>query len=334
MKTATSSKPTIRDIVKETGLSIGCVSNYLNGKPIKEENKVKIEEAIKKLGYVIDVYARGLAKGYTKTIGIVIPAFSNTFYGYLASEINKVLESKGYSVILNEHNTSVEKEKKIIEDMFVRRVDGIIVVPAGTQASDYVSLDSNKVVFIDKFLEGLDGFDFVILDNEEAGKTACEEFYQYGHKNVAIIYNNTNSFTGKARYKGFVEFARNHGMTVDEFGYDESIEKAYDRVKEIIESKKYTGIFSSNYISTLGSIFYINENDIKIPEDVSLIGFDNIMLTNLFKPKLTIINQPLDQIANSVVACLLHRFQYPSTKGKVTTIESQIVYGKTVKKLN
>lgn len=331
MKKEHNPTPTIRDIVKMTGLSIGTVSNYLNGKAVKAANKVKIEEAISKLGYVVNEYARGLATGTTKTIGVIIPSFSNTFYGDLASEINQKLELNDYSVILNEHNFDVEKEKKIINNMIVRRVNGIIVVPASRDSTNYKSLNNNKVVFVDKYVDGLDGFDFVLLNNRKAAGLACNEFLKHGHKKVAIIYNNWNSFTGRERYKGFVEFAEKHNIEVDAFTYDERVEYAYQQVQEILSKKKYTGIFASNYISTLGTIFYMNEKDIKVPDDVSLIGFDDIMLTGLFKPKLTIVNQPLNLIAEAVVNSLLDRMKAPKDKGKITTIDAQLIIGESVK---
>lgn len=333
MKKEQNTTPTIRDIVKMTGLSIGTVSNYLNGKAVKSNNKVKIEEAIAKLGYIVNEHARGLARGETKIIGIIIPSFSNTFYGDLASEINKKLELEDYSVILNEHNFDVEKEKKVINSMLVRRVDGIIVVPASRDSNYYKTLDSNKVIFIDKYVEGLDCFDFVVLDNRKAGELACHEFVKHGHKQVAIIYNNWNSFTGRERYEGFVDFANKNNIKVDAYTYDERVESAYQQVQEIMNKNKYTGVFASNYVSTLSTIFYMNEKDIKVPNDVSVIGFDDIMLTRLFKPRLTILDQPLHLIAEATVNSLLNRMSTPKETGKITTIDPVLTLGESVKKI-
>lgn len=326
-------KSTIRDIAKLSGLSIGCISNYLNGKLVRESSKVKIEKAIKELNYTIDEYARGLATGKTKQIGVIIPSFSNIFYGELAHQINLLFLKHGYSVSLNEHNFDSNKEKVLIESMQKRRVDGFVVVPAGSSPSDYQYLNQDKVIFVDKFIEGLDSFDFVLLNNRLAGASACDEFVKYGHKEVAMIYNGGNSYTGNERLRGFVDAAQKYGIHVDTYSYDETIENAYEVIQTIYETKKYTGVFASNYISTLGAIFYMNKMDITVPNDISLIGFDNMMLTSLFKPKLTIINQPLDEIASYAVNLLIDKLSHPREEGKRIFVNSQMIYGASIKKL-
>lgn len=311
-------KPTIKDLQAITGLSLGCISKYLNGGNVTQENKIKLESAINEIGYTVDIYARGMITGQTKSIGVIIPRLSNTYYGILASSITKKLMDVGYDVIVNEHFESKEIEHRLISKLYSRRVDAIILVPASIDAKDYENIDTSKIVMLDGFVKGLD-VDYVLVNNREIAKEVVKYLFKAGHTRIASVISE-GTYTGTERKIGFIEGCEECGIDYSDliFEYENTEEKAYETVEKIIQSKKYSAIFASNYIATLGAIFYLNEKNVNVPFDISFIGFDNIMLTQLFKPTLTIVSQPMDQLA---FACVQKVLEIVSNEDKETTVE-------------
>lgn len=323
-------KPTIKDIQTLTGLSLGCISKFLNGGNVTQENKIKLEAAIKEVGYKVDIYARGMITGQTKSVGLIIPELSNTFYGILSSSISKNLMNVGYDVIVNEHYDDADLEKNIISKMLSRRVDAIILVPASNKKEDYSDVDINKIVFLDGFVDGLDA-DFVLVNNKEISTEVVKYLYKAGHTRIAAVISD-NTFTGNERRKGFIEGCKQCNIDYSDliFTYQNNVNNAYDVIEKIMQSGKYTAIFASNYIATLGAIFYLNEKNYNVPFDISVVGFDNIMLTKLFKPQLTIVSQPMEEIAEKCVERTLELIRGNKQKRTTDVLSCKLERGHTV----
>lgn len=199
----TVKRPTIKDIQRVTGLSLGCVSKCLNGGNVTEENRQKIEKAISELGYSVDEYARGMKTGKTKSVGVIVPAFSNLFYGTIANLISSRLSTKGYSISLYEHSESKEKEAQIINNLISRRFDAIIVVPACFDKENYQQYEDLNLIFFDSIIDEINK-PFVIVNNEEICIQVVDYLSKQGHKQIAGIFRN-NYYTGEKRKSGFLK---------------------------------------------------------------------------------------------------------------------------------
>ena len=160
-------KATIRDICRETGLSMGTVSKYLNGGVLKENNRKKIDAVIRKLDYRVDEYARGLITNRTKTIGVIITKMNNLFYTRIISDIETQLYKRGYSAIIKESSGDLKKELDSIDWFISRRVDALVIIPVGRTKEDYAVLErvSIPIVFLDSYVEGV-CCESVVVDNE------------------------------------------------------------------------------------------------------------------------------------------------------------------------
>ena len=144
-------------------------------------------------------------------------------------------------------------------------------------------------------------------------------------------------YTANARLAGIKRAFREHNLseeTLRIYSINESLDSSYEITRQIVQETDSTVLFSANYISTLGAIYCLNELNVKVPEDISVLGFDDIMITNLYRPKLTIINQPTEQIAERTVVRLMEMFTGENEERRMNVLNCELVQGETIAKLN
>lgn len=305
---------TIKDVAKYTGLSVATISKYINGGNVREENKHKIEEAIRILDFRVNELARGLKTNRTKTIGILIPSLENIFFTSIISNVENILLQHRYSTIVCDYRESLELEKAKLNFLIDKMVDGMIVVPHGGDAA-YIQevLDRNiPCVLIDRILKDVE-CDVVLSDNLNAAYNAVELLIVSGHRRIGIIGGPQDIYTTQERVKGYMRVHKDYALHIDtsliKYGnYD--LESGYRLLKELMAmDNPPSGIFVTNYEMTLGAIMAINEQDIAIPDQLSIIGFDNIQMAQIVKPALSIVVQPMQEIGETAAKLLLKRLQ-------------------------
>lgn len=327
-------KATIHDICDLTGLSSGTVSKYLNGGAIKEKNRILLADAIQKLNYHVDEYARGLITNKTKTVGILVSRLDNLFYSRMIFDIEEQLYRKGYATIIKESSYDIQKEQKSISWFISHRVDALIIFPISDRREDYKLLEEVDVpvIFLDNYVEGVDR-DFILTNNEQISYEVTDCVIKKGHRHIAIIVDGNNAYTSNCRLKGFKRAFADNNIGEENakiYKINQSIDYAYKVGKEILSEKKVTAIFAANYISTVGCVYLLNELNISVPKTISIVGFDDIMITSLYRPKLTIVNQPMAEIAQKTVERLFELLAEPSLKKQVFILKSKLVYGQTI----
>lgn len=303
---------TIRDIKKMTGLSLATVSKYLNGGNVLPENRIKIEEAIKELHYEVNEVARGLAKNQTKTIGVLIHHLDNIFASTIIAYIEDILRQHEYGTIICDCRGDKELEEEEIKFLLGKRVDGIITIPTASNA-DYLKQAVARgipIVLIDRAFDE-NQFDYVLVDNMNASYQAVSTLFQKGHKQVGIICGSDKEYTARERLGGYIKALEDFNITiVNEYieRGELTVEHGYNGMKRLLSTEnKPTAVYLSNYEITLGAIIATNELGIKIPEELSIIGFDNIMLSQVVKPKPWMIVQPMEEIAKEAARIMLGR---------------------------
>ena len=306
-------KATIKDVCKKTGLSLGTVSKYLNGGTLREANREKIDRAIEELGYHVDEYARGFITNRTKTVGVLLPEFDNMFYARIVSDMELALSKRGYAVTVRESHRDVRKERESVRWFIARRIDALVIVPCGKSAQDYEYLKevSIPVVFLDHYVPGVN-CEFVLVDNREVCRRSVNYLLDCGHREIAIVGAPQGVYTSDERMRGYRDAFEDHGLQVDEslcYHVEENVDSAYLLIKKILSEKRCTALFASNFPNTYGAIFAVNELRISIPDELSLLGFDDMMFTRVFHPKLTIVDQPIGQIAELTVSRLMEHLQ-------------------------
>lgn len=333
---------TIRDITRLTGLSLATVSKYLNGGNVLAENKKLIEKAIKELHYEVNEVARGLATNRTKTIGVLVHNIDNIFAGTIITHIEDTLRQQNYGTIITDCRGNIALEEEEIRFLLSKRVDGIITIPTAANAKylDSAVRRGIPVVLIDRVFKNK-AFDSVLVDNKNAAYEAVNVLIANGHRDIAIICGTADEYTAKERYLGYEK------AVLDRFGIEAlhncfikkgelTVEHGYQSMKDLLQKKKRpTAVFLSNYEITLGAIIAINELGIQFPEEISLIGFDNMMLSQIVKPKLFMVVQPMQEIAMQAASLMLKRLQSEESGAPMEIkLSTSILEGKSIKKLN
>lgn len=327
---------TIKDVARLAGVSTATISKYINGINVKEENRFKIEESIRALDFKVNSLARGLKTNKTMTVGVLIPSLENIFATSIVSHIEHILIKNGYSTIICDYNQDTRLENSKFDFLMSKNIDGVIIMPLGI-TEDRIQNAVEKeipIVSIDRPIQNKD-CDVVLVDNMNASYNAVEQLIMLGHKEIGIICGPKHIYTAQERLKGYLRVHEDYGMPVDEknirFG-DYEIQSGYDLMQEFLESGTHIdAVFITNYEMTIGAIMALNEKNVRIPDDLSIIGFDNQQLAKVIKPNLTIVVQPIRQIGECAADIILKRLKGDKTNyPTMLRLKTEILNGHSI----
>lgn len=314
---------TIRDVASLAGLSVGTVSKYINGYTVKDATKESIESAIKQLNYHPNNIAKGLRNAKSFSIAILLPLLNSNFCTSMVSSIEAALLPEGYSVIVCECHNNAEMELKKVQFLIDRMVDGIILIPYALDGKQIRLIQENNIplVVLDQELKNCKT-DGVVLDNLTAGYEPTKHLIELGHRKIAIITGNPEHYTTKGRLSGYKMAMSEAGIPIpDEYlpSGDYTIDGGYEAMLGLWKLEhKPTAVFISNYDMTIGAYLAINYLNLRIPNDISVIGFDNFPLANVVNPPLSFAEQPTDTMGLAAGKLLYKRIcgdylDYPKT---------------------
>lgn len=307
---------TMKDISRATGLGLATISSYFNGGNVREQNRIKIEKAIEELHYEVNEVARGLRTSATHTVGVVIPELNNVFCSEVITGMEDVLRSNGYATIVCDCRSDPGLEKEAIDFLIRKRVDGIINMPTDVEGRNLRQyLDSRKpLILIDRQIQGFP-CDCVLVDNHQAAEDAVGYLVRMGHKNIGIICGPRGIFTSRERLDGYASAHKKAGIPVQEsliFHGDYTIRSGVRGIRELAGRNPHmTAVFVTNYEMTMGAVIGLNELGKSFPEDLSLVGFDNLEFARACSPSLTIVEQPTGKIGEEVAGIMLRRLTEP-----------------------
>lgn len=330
---------TIKDVASMSNTSIATVSRYINGKPIKDENRESIKKAIKELKYEINSNARGLKTNSSMNIGVVVPHLNHIYDITIVKGIQNYLIKYGYNIVLLESNGLIDGEKECFEFLLRRNVDGIIVNSDSSDTSLYSQFNNSgtPIVLIDQKIDGINA-SAVLTDNINAIYDAVEYLIKMGHKKISIILGIEGSFTAKERLKGYLRAMEDYSMEINSnfirYG-NYRADGGYRCMGELIQcEEKPTAVIVTNYDMTHGAVLALNEKNISVPEDISFIGYDDYSLTQIYKPKLTIIMQPMiemgEKAASLILKILKNKTEY---ENQVYRFKTTFIVNESVKRI-
>lgn len=318
---------TIKDLAKKTGLGNATISAYLNGVPVRPYNKVKIEQAIKELGYIRNDYARGLKMHSSRTIGVLIPELSNIFSTTIISEMEEKLQKMGYGIIVCDCRSDLEREQNAMKFLLSKMVDGLIVMPISTNESALEVAINNKVpvVVIDR-LTNSKKVSHIVINNRGISQKAVEKLLDKGCKKIVNIAGSEIVYTAYERREGYKQALRNANIECRPLIYDGNltVQGGYDATKQAFkENDNIDGIFITNYEMTVGSIIALKEMGYSIGKDIEFIGFDNFEMSKAFNPILTTVNQPLKDMGVKAAETMLAMIE--GAEPQTFVLDAQIV---------
>jgi LacI family transcriptional regulator len=330
---------TIKDVSKMAGVAVGTVSRYLNGAEVKEVNKIKIDEAIKVLDFKPNQIARTLKTNKTKTIGVIIPGLSDIYSTTIVQSIEEELYSKGYNLFLCDSMGNLNLEVEKVNILVDKMVDGLIIYPC-TDDISYLNAFKEKqvpIVTLDIKARGFE-CDQVITDNVNATYTVTEWLLSNKHKRIGIITGGPKSFTAKERLKGYERALEDYGIDIeDKFikAQDFSEKSGFEGICQFMQLEDLpTAVIACNYYTTIGAVKATYELGIKVPEQLSLVGFDNIGISEIARPALSIIVQPVEDIGKTAAQLLIRRIQGDySNFPTVSRLKTSFVIKESTRKL-
>jgi len=292
-------KTTITEIAKIAGVSKTTVSRVLSGgSNVSKKTKDKVLKVIEQNNYKPSIIAQSLRTNKTKTIGLVIADIENPFYARVAKGVIDTAEIKNYNVILCNSNNDINSEEKEIDTLINRGVDGLLLTTVALKTRTIKNLLDKQFPFmlIDCKLD-YPGINYVVNDDYYGAKLATEYLINLGHKNIFFL-GNKKLLSLRERLKGFKDALKLNKYSENTSTFDElvdinNIHTLEKIIKYIINHKnKITAIFAGNDYWAIKTIKIINDYGLNVPEDISVIGYDNIEISAIVKPPLTTIRQP------------------------------------------
>jgi LacI family transcriptional regulator len=306
---------TIRDIARLANVSTATVSGVINGKKtVGEEFKRRVLNAMEALDYHPDQVARSLKVRKTFTLGMLIPDVTNPFFTDVMRGVEDEARKGGYSVIFCNSNEDPELESQYLSTLFARRVDGVLLSPAGALAAEERLLRKRfPLVFLDRVPLGYTGA-AVVTDNVGASREAARHLINLGHRRIAIVAGRLDMSNGAERLEGFRQELLEATLPLpDEYlkRGDFKLESGYENGLELMRlPSPPTAVFSCNNKMTLGLMRALGELRIPCPERVSVLGFDDFDWTSSFTPHLTTISQPTYEMGRRATEILLRKIEH------------------------
>lgn len=332
---------TIKDIAKHTGLGLATISKYLNGGNVRVKNKIAIEKAIAELDYTANAFARGLKTKRSQTIGVVIPELSNLFITSILTTVQDILRRNGYAILVSDCRTNPFLEAQAVQFLVHKGVDGIINMPVSHDGAHLRLAVEKKlpIVIIDRMLnDPLIPVNAVMVDNVQASRDAVRFLLANGHRHIGIIVGPEEIYTSKQRLQGYKDAVLERERGIEErliLCSDYSLTGGYESMKKLLsDCRDMTAVLVTNYDMTLGAIIALNELGVKMPQELSFIGFDNLPLSRVVRPQLTIVAQPMERIGEQAALLMLTQLKRPGDEpGRVVMLPTQMQMGDSVQRI-
>ncbi len=309
--------PTSLDVARQAGVSVATVSRVLNDSPHVSPNvKRQVLRAVKALNYQPNRTAQRLRARRSCVIGLVISDIQNPFFTSIVRGTEDAAHKHGYSVVLCNSDEDPQKERLYVNVMRAEAVAGVIL--ASTAETNPLVADlidhGIPVVAIDRRIRD-SRVDSILADNIAGAFAAVSHLITLGHRHIGFVGLPLTRTTGKERYDGYTRALREHGLPVSRRWIrtaDAKQQGGHDRTLDLLKSQpSITALFVANNLMTLGALNAIRECGLRIPDDISVVGFDDMPWATLLQPPLTVVAQPSYEIGEKASELLLERFKQP-----------------------
>ena len=320
---------TIKDVAARAGISYTTVSHVVNGtRPVSDPVRSKVEAAIAELGYVPSGVARSLRARATGTIGLLVPNASNPYFAELARGIEDHAERNGYSVILCNSDDDIDKQLRYLRVLLERRIDGLIVATVASDAAFAEALANLRVplVLVDRSLDGVSA-DQLRVDHEQGAYLATRHLLELGHRRIACIGGPASTQVAQLRAAGYRRALDEAGIEARAVVNCPFTSPAGHAAAQALLAgeQRPTAIFAGNDMIALGVLRAAAERQLQVPQQLSVVGFDDIEVSRYLHPALTTVGQCIGALGEQVAARLLERIRTPGLAVAQRLIEPILV---------
>lgn len=315
----------LKDIAKLTGVSIATVSLVLNNKPIRisPEKKQEIFDVATKMNYKANAAARTLVTKKSHVLGLIVPDLENIFFAKLAMSLEDVCLKNNYVLLILTSNDKLLYDTLLLDILISRQVDGIFLCPSNESLSSGEMINklqsiTTPLILVDRTFDALE-INKVYFDNEAGAYGAVDHLIQKGHRKIAIIAPPSESKMGNSRLAGYIRCLEDHSIPVEDpyiFYGNYKFDSGYTLADEILQTDA-TAVFSCNDMMTLGFLRAVQNNKKHIPEDISVVSYDNILEEYIFGVEITSVIQDTKLLAEEAFRCFQ---KYIKTKKLCTRI--------------
>lgn len=333
---------TIKDVAKKAGVAPSTVSRVISDNPkISEKTKRKVRKVMEELGFHINHNARNLVQQKTKNIGIVMKNSSseslhNPFFPEVLRGISALCNEQDYSISLTTGESEDDIYRDVVKMVHGRQVDGVIVTYAKKGDKVVPFLSENKVPFvvIGRPIDHLNEIMHVDNDNVFATKSATEFLIKLGHKRIGYIGGELDFQLSKFRLEGFKEGIKSNGLNLlEDYIKNPKISLTREAVNELMNlDQPPTGLVIIDDLIALNTLNVLRERNIKVPDDVSIISFNNTMITEFSTPTLTSVDTQIFQLGYESAKCVVEEVKNPSNIKKSVIIPTLIIERESTKK--
>ena len=313
---------TIYDIAKKANCSAMTVSRVINNTGrISEETRRRVQDIMKEMNYVPNSMARSLVVQETRLLSLLITDITNPFYTTLARGAEDAARRLGYRLLLANSDESVEKEKDYIDTVISARVDGVLFAPAGDRSLPNLKRlrkQNIPIVLLDREVPGVE-CDQVLGDSKEGARLLTEHLIGLGHRRIALLNGSSSVSTARLRLSGYLEALKLHGLP---FADDYVAEADYRKVEmEGLLERMFRGreaptaLFAANNFLALGAIRALQKRGLKVPEDLSVVCFDELEAGFVLDPFMTVVAQPAYDFGFMGIQMLVDRIQDKGPEG-------------------
>jgi LacI family transcriptional regulator len=338
-------KTSIKDIAKKAGVAISTVSHVINkSKYVSDKTKEKVRSAIKELGYRPNIIARGLRTKSTRTIGVLLPDVSQPFFAQVLRGIEEIARLRNYTMIMGCTFYDVIEEERQMNSMLDQSIDGIIFF-CGYDTYEHIKKvhDSNiPVVVLDREIKDKK-IPSVLIDNFAAMENAVQYLYDMGHRKIGFItFPFDHQTTTRKRYEGYCSALKKNGMEYnpdfviidDQIRLDE-LKGTYAVLRQKVEEKKVPSAFITiaDFLA-IGAMKALKEVGLSVPEDISVMGYNDEVICAFSEPSLTTVKQPKKLMGETAANLLIDIIEHKKIENKNIVLATEIIKRKSTANIN
>jgi LacI family transcriptional regulator len=302
----------MRDVAELAGVGTMTVSRVLSRSvPVSDETRQRVERAIATLHFRPNEVARSLREARTRSIGIIVPEFTDPFFALCAQAASQAAKEHAYSFMMTTSEENPETEYAEANRMLRRHVEGLIVIPAANGASRLTQPEftSIPIVAIDRPIRG-SHFSTVLVENKLGTRMAVQHLFDHNHRHIAFLGLSDKLFTLNARRVAYAEMMEQAGLVPEAYPNCATQQQTLDLLRSLQEEGRLpTALFIANHPVMHFVLHALHELRIKVPETIALVGFDDFEMADLVQPTVTVVRQPLEELGRVAAAILFERLQ-------------------------
>jgi LacI family transcriptional regulator len=319
---------TLADIAREAGTSASTASRAISGRGyVSPAARQRLLEVADRLGYVPNASARTLKQRTSRVIGVVVSDLGNQFYGRMAAAIEETLREADYQMVLIGDNSESSEELAGARTFLAMRAPGVILTPVGDEASGLLARHGVSVVEVDRRLSSVP-CDAVVIDNERGARDATAHLLALGHRRVGLLVADTNWTSDAGRLRGYCDAHAQADVPVDEqlivrIGFHAP--DAELKIGRLLDEAVPTAIFAANNLLAEQAWHLLRRRGLRLPEDISLVGFDDVAWMGMVSPGITVVAQPTEELGRRAAQLLLRRLADPARDPRVEQLQPTLV---------